>query len=170
MADRSAEPVVVEIDGATYHVVPLPPRRALKLGNRVARAGGPGLISLLSAGGVQSVDDIDAAALGMAVRSLFRELTPDDQDAIMAELFSTVQVRQNERLTPVMPIFDLHFVGRLPAAVELMWEALKVNYSSFGFALAAIGARAGAPSHSATSTISPPNGPSGASSRPGAQH
>lgn len=151
------------IDGATYHIGPLPPRRALKLGNRVMHAAGPGLVALIaSMDGAKSLGDLDVSSLGSVVSTVFDQLTPDEQDAIMAELLATVQVVNGDRLVPVLPIFDAHFAGRLPAALELTWEALKLNYTSFGPALAGLVTKAGAKSKSKESITSSPNGPSGA--------
>jgi hypothetical protein len=158
------DPSQFTIDGATYHVGPLPPRRALKLGNRVMRVTGPGLVALIaSANGSASLADLDVSALGAVLHTVFAELSPDEQDAIMVELLATVQVVNGDRLVPVLPIFDAHFAARLPAALELMWEALKVNFASFGPALAGLGAKAGAKSNSRGSTTSSLNGQSGAS-------
>ncbi len=45
------EPRTVDIDGARYIIGRLPPRRALKLGNRIVKAAGPALVALVASGG-----------------------------------------------------------------------------------------------------------------------
>lgn len=133
------------IDGARYIIGRLAPRRALKLGNRIVKAAGPGLLALV-ASGTEKIGDIDLKALGSVIRSVFDALSPEEQDAIMAELFDPVLVLENDQTAPVMGIFDSHFADRLPAALRLMWECLQDNFASFGDALAGlVGKTAGAP-------------------------
>ncbi len=138
------EPRTVDIDGARYIIGRLPPRRALKLGNRIVKAAGPALVALV-ASGEGKLGDLDIGAIGSVVGSVFAELGPEEQDAIMAELLEPVLLLENGRNTPVLSVFDAHFDGRLPAALKLMWEALKDNFASFGSALAGlVGTTAGA--------------------------
>src|SRR6266702_710808 len=120
------EPRTAQIDGFAYRIGTLPPRRALRLGNRIVRAAGPGLVALVASPG-SSLGDLDISVLGEVLRTVFAQLTPDEQDAIMEELFSAVQVEQNGRAAGVMAIFDAHFDGRLPAALQLMWVAFREN-------------------------------------------
>jgi hypothetical protein len=143
----ASPPREVTIDGARYLIGRLPPRRALKLGNRIVKAAGPGLVALV-ASGEGKLGDLDLGALGSVIRSVFDALSPEEQDAIMAELFEPVVVLniENGKSAPVMVVFDAHFADRLPAALKLMWECLQDNFSSFGDALAGLaGKTAGAP-------------------------
>lgn len=149
------EPRMIEIDGCTYRVGQLPPRKALRLGNRLVRAAGPGLIALMSeAGEEKRLADVDLALLGTVIRSVLDLLTPDEQDGIMAELFSAVQVEFDGRLAPVMKVFDAHFIDRLPVALQLVWVALEENFASFGPALAGLVGKAGALRSKASTTSS----------------
>jgi hypothetical protein len=147
------EPREVTIDGARYVIGRLPPRRALKLGNRVVKAAGPGLVALVASGGGK-LADLDVAVLGSVLRSVFDVLSPEEQDSIMAELFESVVVLENGKNAPVMTVFDAHFADRLPAALQLLWECLKDNFASFGDALAGLGVKTAGASPSAGSTAS----------------
>ncbi len=138
-------PREVIIDGSRYLIGRLPPRRALRLGNRIVKAAGPGIVALV-ASGEGKLGDLDLGALGAVIRSVFEALSPDEQDAIMCELFEPVLVLENNQSAPVMGVFDAHFADRLPAALKLMWECLQDNFASFGDALAGLaGKTAGAP-------------------------
>ncbi len=158
-------PRTVEIDGFKYHLAALPPRSGLKLLVRVVRATGPGVITVMSAWtGGSKLLDMDMEALGSMARTMFAMLTPEEHDGIMAELLSMVQFEDESstdgrvRLKPVMPAFNAHFIGRLPAVLKLEWEALAENYRDFGDALAGLVGKAGAAPSSEGSTPTP--GPS----------
>lgn len=163
-----ATPREIEIDGHRYLVGRLPPRRALKLQNRLVRALGPALVPLLKdaplRGGLTDLAAVDLQGVGAALEGLMSQLTPQEQDDIMVELFSVVQVVGSEKAGPIMPIFDAHFDGRLVAVWKLMWACLEEQFGGF-FALLAGAARsvmlAGVSRASSTSSTS---GPSGASS------
>jgi hypothetical protein len=163
-------PREIEIDGHRYMIGRLPPRKALRLQNRLVRILGPPLIPLLksvplSGDGTTNLEEVDLSAVGEAVQALMAQVTPNEQDEILAELFSVVQVVGTEKVGPVMPIFDAHFDGRLLAVWKLAWATLEEQFGGF-FALlvaAARSVRLGA-GNSKVSTTSPPTGASGASS------
>jgi len=164
-------PTTIDIDGFSYLVPRLPPRRALRLEARLVRLLGPGIVELLlrtptRADGRADLGAVDLSQVGPAVQAVLAQLTPDEQDAIMAELLEPVRVvGQDGKLGPVMPIFDSHFDGRLPAVFKLMWASLEVQFGGF-FELFASAARAvvGAARVSRASTTSGPSSPSGGSS------
>jgi hypothetical protein len=136
------EPREVEIDGSRYLIGTLPPRKGLKLGNRVLRAAGPGVLQLIQAMPDGDLGKVDLGAILPALldvmRTVFSELTAEEQDSIMMEVLGPVQVVNGEKTAQVVNVFDAHFAGRLPAALKLTWEALKDNFLDFGPALAAL--------------------------------
>jgi hypothetical protein len=163
-------PREIEIDGARYLIGRLPPRRALKLQNRLIRCLGPAVVALFknvptTAEGKADFGSLDHAAVGAALQGLMSQLTPQEQDDIMVELLSTVQVVGAEKVGPVMPIFDSHFDGRLVAVWKLLWACLEEQFGGF-FALFAAAARAAGfgVARSTGSITSTTSGPSGASS------
>lgn len=161
-----SEPRTIEIDGFTYTVGRLPPRRALKLENRLLRAVGPAIVQLVRSvplkDGKPDAAKLDLSALGGALQGLFAQLTPEEQDGIMAELLSTVVVTTAEgKGGPVMSVFDAHFDGRLPAVFKLCWAALEENFGGFIAPLVAAARTAGVAILSRASTTSPSSGPSG---------
>lgn len=163
------EPRSIDIDGATYTVAALPPRRSLKLQNRLLRAVGPALAQLvatvkLGPDGKPDLAALDLQAIASAVQGLMAQLTPEEQDAIMAELLATVTVVHEGRSAPVMAVFDAHFAGRMQAIYKLMWAALEVNFGDFTGPLAAAARTAGAALRSRGSTTTPTSGQPGASS------
>jgi hypothetical protein len=160
------EPRTLSLDGFTYTIGRLPPRRALKLENRLMRALGPGVAALVTAvplkEGKPDVERLNLAALGPALQGLFAQLTPDEQDAIMAELLSTVIVATPDgKGGPLMPLFDAHFDGRLPAVFKVCWAALEANFGGFIAPLVAFARAAGAAALSKASTTSRPSGQPG---------
>lgn len=164
-----ADPLSLEIDGAAYTIGTLPPRRSLRLQNRLLRAVGPAIAQLIASvkpgpGGRVALGEIDLVAIAAGVQGLMAQLTADEQDAIMAELLSTVIVVQNGRSAPVMSVFDDHFEGRLPAVYKLMWAALEANFGGFFGPLLAAARTAGAAFLSKGSSGTSPSGSSGASS------
>lgn len=164
-----ADPLSIEIDGANYTIGTLPPRRSLRLQNRLLRAVGPAIAQLIASvkpgpGGKVSLGEVDVVAIAAGVQGLMAQLTADEQDAIMAELLSTVTVEQNGRSAPVMSVFDAHFEGRIPAVYKLMWAALEANFGNFTGPLVAAARTAGVAFLSRGSTGTSPNSPSGASS------
>ena len=164
-----AEPTTIEVDGATYTVAALPPRRSLRLQNRLIRAIGPAIAQLIASvkpgpGGKMALGELDLAAIASSVQGLMAQLTPDEQDAIMAELLAPVTVVQDGRSAPVMAVFDTHFEGRLPAVYKLLWAALEANFGSFFGPLVAAARTAGVAFLSRGSSATPPSTPSGASS------
>jgi hypothetical protein len=161
-----SEPRTIEIDGFTYTIGRLPPRRALKLENRLLRALGPAVAQLVTAiplkDGKPDLAKLDLGALGGALQGLMAQLTPEEQDVIMAELLSTVIVSTPEgKGGAVMPLFDAHFDGRLHAVFKLCWAALEENFGGFIAPLVAAARTAGAAILSRASTTSPSSGPSG---------
>lgn len=165
-----ATPREIEIDGHRYLIGRLAPRRALRLQNRLVRALGPAIIPLLKDVPLREGKadlgsaDLDLAAVGAALQGLMSALTPQEQDAIMEELFSVVQVIGTEKTGAIMPIFDAHFDGRLVAVWKLLWASLEEQFGGF-FELLAGAARSvllGAGSRG--SITSSTSGPSGGSS------
>lgn len=161
-----AEPRTIEIDGFTYTIGRLPPRRALKLENRLLRAVGPAVAQLVTAipmkEGKPDLAKLDLGALAGAFQGLMAQLSPEEQDGIMAELLSTVVVTTSEgKGGPVMSVFDAHFDGRLPAVFKLCWAALEENFGGFIAPLVAAARTTGAAILSRASTTSPSSGRSG---------
>lgn len=160
-----SEPRIIEIDGFTYTIGRLPPRRALKLENRLLRALGPAVAQLVTAiplkEGKADPAKLDLSALGGALQGLMAQLSPDEQDGIMAELLSTVIVSADGKGGAVMPMFDAHFDGRLPAVFKLSWAALEENFGGFIGPLVAAARTAGVAILSRASTTSPSSGRSG---------
>jgi len=164
-----ADPRSITIDGATYLIGRIPPRRSLGLQNRLIRVAGPGIAALIASvkpgpTGKVSLGDLDMQAVASGVQGLLAQLTPAEQDAIMEELFSTVVVVEGGRQAPVMAVFDVHFADRLPAVYKLMWAALEENFGGFFGPLAAAAVRAAQALRSRGSSDTPPSGPPGASS------
>jgi hypothetical protein len=161
-----AEPQQLTIDGATYSIGTLPPRRSLRLQNRLLRAIGPAIAQLIASvkpgpGGKVALGEVDLVAISAGVQGLMAQLTPDEQDAIMAELLAPVSVVQDGRSAPVMAVFDAHFEGRLPAVYKLMWAALELNFGTFIGPLVGAARTAGAVFLSKASSVTPPSGQSG---------
>jgi hypothetical protein len=109
------------IDGVTFQVQQLPAMRATKLLVRLGKILGPAAVA---------VDDV---ALG--IQKLFDGLDPELLEDLIKSLFDGVQVADPEitkgKLTPVMPVFDLLFMGRMGLLFQALKFALEVNYGSF---------------------------------------
>lgn len=79
--------------------------------------------------------------LGMALAA---KLPPDELDALVRELLSNALVKpldgSPEQL--LLPIMDEELSGETKALFELLWIAVKLNYSDFGDGLAALLRRA----------------------------
>lgn len=162
-------PRSITIDGAEYLIGRIPPRRSLGLQNRLIRVAGPGIVALISSvkpgpNGKVSLDELDMQAIASALQGLLAQLTPAEQDAIMEELFTTVQVIHEGRAAPVLSVFDVHFADRMPAVYKLMWAALEENFGGFFGPLAAAAVRAAQALRSRGSSATPRSGPPGASS------
>jgi hypothetical protein len=155
-----------EIDGSTYTVAQLPAMRGLKLLNRIGRSVGPPLTALMGAADpMATVAQMEIGSIAPAARELFDRLTESELESIIKALCETVQVTEDGKTMPLLPVFDLHFAGRYDKLFHVVWFAMEVNYGDFfgdlAGKLAGLGNR---PSPTAASNTSPPPGPAGASS------
>ena len=138
-----------EIDGHTYTVTQLPPRRAMRLLRRLAALIAPAF----GGAGDGKVAKFDFSGLASALGGLRDE----EFDLIVNELLAMAQVDGKD----LLPIFDLTFQGALPTLFKVLGFALEVQYGDFfGDRLAGVKAAMTA-RLSPASTTSLPSGPSG---------
>lgn len=125
-----------EIDGCTYHVQPLTTLKALGLLTRVLKMAGPGFADVASLRQA-------ASAVGVLLSGLAAELDEDVVKFAVEQLAGVTQVELTPgKRTPLGPVLDLHFTGRLPAFFAWLRFAGEVTY---GPLVEALQAQAGPP-------------------------
>lgn len=116
-----------EIGGVVYEVQQLPARRALRLVARLGKVLGV-LIGSVSTGG-RGVGDLD---LGDALAGVFDRVTPDEQDAILGELFaSTTIVEPSGAKVPFWSVIDTRMQGKVFDVYKVAAFAMEVNFADF---------------------------------------
>jgi hypothetical protein len=136
---RSTDTIV--LGEKTYSVTQLPAMRAMRLQARLLAVFGPALSQLVAGlKDVKSLARMDvsliAPALGGAVESLMKRLTPEEAEALVRELLigATVTVRVDgkpDRQAELLKLVDEEFRGRLLDLYALLGFALQVNYADF---------------------------------------
>ncbi len=120
-----------EINGHTYTVTPFPGRRAFKVKAKLLKKLGPGLASMLGAAkGDSLIDtDIDGAALGKGVETLFANLgSPEEMMQLVEELLAMTR-RDGKEITPA--VIDLEYQGNLSEMYRGLAFVLEVNFADF---------------------------------------
>lgn len=121
-----------EIGGVVYEVQQLPARRALRLVARLGKVVAP-LLGSVSKGGSKALLDLD---LGAALADVFEKVTPDEQDALLAELFaSTTIVEPSGAKAPFWSVIDTRMQGKVLDVYLVAAFALEVNFADFFDAL-----------------------------------
>lgn len=114
------------IGAATYHVVPLPASKSLKVMARVLKMAAP------SFGDVASLREA-ASAVGTLLSGVAADLDEDAIAFVCAELAAVTQVeREAGKRTPLAPIFDEHFRGDIVGLFEWLKFAAEVTYGPLG--------------------------------------
>lgn len=149
------------IDGIDFAVGQLPAMRGHRLLPRLGKAIGPALAQGFDAMGGKGGDG-DLGKLGAAIGLLFEHLTPDEYEAILRELFSTVAVKG----APLMDTFDVALAGKPATVIKLAAFCLEANFGNFSGVAQAWAARAAAMTATGSGSSSPStsatSGPSGA--------
>lgn len=109
------------IDGYQVQMSPLPAFAALEQFTSLTTLLGPSVMSLLGK------DEALAAALAASLRGL----KGSDVSALIRALLATCQVTINGVITPVLPVFDTEFQGKLLTVFKLTAFAIEVNYGDF---------------------------------------
>lgn len=147
-------PPSIEIDGHTYTIALLPAWPNLELLPLVGRIVAPTLTSLarvVSAAADENASDLDAkiagelAGLGEAVTKTFETISPAELRQLTAKLLTgcLVTLKETGQSTPLMPIFDTHFMARPFAICRLVGFATSQNYRDFTSGLRMLGSRLG---------------------------
>jgi hypothetical protein len=135
-----------EIDGLTFEVFPLEPKRAQRLLLRVAGLLAPSLGKALGAFNAEDGKpfdmahaEVDFSALGAAVPALFEKLTPEELEAVQKELFSFAwHIASDGQRHAVWQFFDLVMSkeGATPwTPLKLTLFAWEANFGNFSGAL-----------------------------------
>jgi hypothetical protein len=117
------EPREVLIGERRFTLSPLPAMRAHRLLARLGRIAGPAVISAIIEGG------LSAQALP-ALASFFDKLSPDELEGLTRELLAGSSVNDGKSNQDVMAVFDIAFQGRLHEVLQLLREALVLNYGA----------------------------------------
>lgn len=112
-----------EIDGVTYTVYHLPPRKARDMTIDIGKALGPSFGRFIDS--FQTSGSVDVFAEGF--RDLFDRLSKDMLNSMMEEM-SAVSEADGVRLKG---IFDVHFLGRVGPMFKWFRFALEVNFQDF---------------------------------------
>lgn len=130
----------LELGGKKFMLAQLPAMRALRLSARLGKMFGPALIGAIMAGGLNS-DALPALA------TLFDRLSPEELEVLTRELLANATVimtddNGRQQNAPVMDVFDGLFQGRLQDVLQLLREALVLNFgATFSELVAAASAR-----------------------------
>ena len=109
------------IDGYSFQISPLPAFAALEQFTTLTGLVGPSVMSLLGK------DEALAAALAASLRSV----KGADVSALIRALLAPCLVTVNGITTPVLPVFDTEFQGKLLTVFKLTAFAIEVNYGDF---------------------------------------
>ena len=125
------------IDGSTYEVTQLTPRRAMRLSVRIGKVLGPALAK--ASGAAKAGGDTDISAFGDAVATLFDSLTPDELEFVSDELlYSLTRETDGKKLSASGAKFDLVMAGESVMTIyKILRFAFEVNYGNFTSALVA---------------------------------
>lgn len=128
-----------EIGGITYEVQQHPARRAMRLLPRLGKLVGPLVGAVKAASNAGGLGEIPADVLARLVGSLFDSISPDEFDALLAELFAfTAIVEPSGAKLPLWPLFDSRMQGRPEDVLRLAAFSIEVNFSGFFDALRAM--------------------------------
>lgn len=108
------------IDGVTYTLTPLPAWHALEVLQGLLKVAGP-LIGGAAAGG-----DAGAKSFGAAFQT-----NPAEVAALLRRLLEPAQYAGARGPEPLLPVFDVHFQGRLLSMFKLAAFAVEVNFGDF---------------------------------------
>lgn len=112
-----------EIDGVTYTVYMLPPRKVRDMSLDLGKILGPSFGRFIDA--AQSGENKDVFAEGF--RDIFDRITKEQLNSMMDEM-SAVSEADGVRLKG---IFDAHFLGNVGRMFKWFRFALEVNFSDF---------------------------------------
>lgn len=116
------------IDGQTYEVYMLSPKRARAMLVEMLRIVGPALATAAQNGGGQDLTKLD---LRVVAQDLFASLTPELLDQHMSSLAEVTQVDGKT----LDKIFEIHFRGRLGTMFKWYFFAVRTNFEDFFGAL-----------------------------------
>jgi hypothetical protein len=130
MTIENLRPVEKKIGANIYKTSPLPARRGLRVGMKIARIIAPAFAALAGASsGVGNILDrkIEPVALGKAVDLLFEHLDDRDFDALLNDILASTFVNDRE----VLKVFDMHFANNYGELRELIIWVVAENFGSF---------------------------------------
>jgi hypothetical protein len=123
-----------EIDGVTFTVQRLPPRKALNMERRLAAIGVPALAAAFIPGTSTGLEDAELGNLGAAAAILFDRLPEKEMNEIHDQLLASALVTRDGTRAPLLPIYDSVIPG-VQTIHKLLWFAIEANFGPFGGAL-----------------------------------
>lgn len=158
MAQRTIDVVLGDY---TFKLTSLLGEDALSVYHQLLKHAFPPLVAVFEASGMMGGGQVDFTKLAGAARELMGNLSEDDLKRLRVGLLKNAAVQLPEGKLARLdqkPVFDAVFTENVHWIFELMWEAIKLNYSRF---FADVQARVAArmPSLSTSQTTPSSSGP-----------
>lgn len=134
------KPQTCNIGGHVIHVQCLPTRKAFQVERRLARGLAPAVGKLF--GAASSVSDLarlDAGAIVEAIDVLFATMPEAEFDWLETTLLEVIMIDNK----PAADVVDSVFQGEVWNYNQVLWFAIKVNFSDFGEGLRGVVAKLG---------------------------